>query len=62
MKEINTSLGFIGLAAMSYVSHIANHPAFCKFFLITGVAGVVLAVILGITTSVIEALEKKKEK
>lgn len=62
MKEINTSLGFIGLAAMSYVAHITNHPVFCKFFLIVSAASIVFAVILGISTSVIEALEKKKGK
>ena len=60
MKEINASLGFIGLAAMSYVSHITNHPAFCKFFLITGVAGVVLAVVTGVLTSVVEGIRKGK--
>lgn len=62
MKEINTSLSFIGLAAMSYVSHIANHPAFCKFFLIVGAVSIAFAVILGISTSIIETLEKKKGK
>lgn len=47
------SLGSIGAAAMAYVSHITNHPSLCKFFLMAGAVGVVLAVFFGIVDGVV---------
>lgn len=60
MKISETSLGSIGTAAMAYVSHITNHPSLCKFFLVVGIFGVVLAIVAGVVAGVVASIAKEK--
>lgn len=58
MKISETSLGSIGTAAMAYVSHITNHPSLCKFFLVVGIFGVVLAIVVGVVANIAKNIGK----
>lgn len=60
MKISETSLGSIGTAAMAYVSHITNHPSLCKFFLVAGIFGAVLAIVAGVVAGIATGIKEKR--